>query len=372
MTLFAAIDANGETRFIGDVARGAACGCFCAECNSPVVAKQGNDHVWHFAHEASQERPQCLPGSVNLLRRLAIEKLLESDTLVMPECKKTFAAEVMQSPVEEVARWTLPRGLVVEREPLAAVNKPVARYRVEGRPDCLIGLWVQIGDTAPDEGVGHCDGELIYRCPVPGKGEITTEASAAAFLREKSGWHWLKLPDPSGEQAQAQERLRARVSELQADQRFKLQSLRDLHSRRDSVAAWRRGPGYDRSLEFTEDALADQPEPPPAPAPSWAVLKKKNSSAFAFQMRNSGEFWIVIQAADHPGYYVIPGEGLWDGWDEALPQSVGHADLAKGAYVGEGNINVGIELIRRLGVSASRTDSDVGQICAFTGWKESS
>lgn len=368
MSLFAAVDAQGNTRYIGEVARGAACGCFCSECKSPVVAKHGTDHAWHFAHEASQERPQCLPGSVNLLRRLAVETLLESDTLVMPECRQVFTATVHFSSVEEVACWTLPVGRIAQRDIQAAVTKPVARYSLEGRPDCTIGLWVQIGDLNLEIG-GDYDGELVYHCPAPSKGEITTQDSAVAFLQKHSRWRWQKLPDISGARRQAQERLQGRVESLQAEPAERLRRLRELHRLRNGLEPVQQRSSSTNSPEYGEESHASLLEQAPAPRPEWADFRKKNSSFFAFQLHTSREFWIVMQAADHPGYYVVPGAGLWDGWDEALPRSFGQADLLKGAYSGDGSINDGIQMMRNLGVAASRTDSDVGLICAFTGWK---
>ena len=73
-----------------------------------------------------------------------------------------------------------------------------------------------------------------------------------------------------------------------------------------------------------------------------------------------------MESADQSGYYIVPGTG-W--WDEALPPSVGRADLEKGAYVSDKSINHGIQLVRNFGVTARRVDSDVGRIFAFTGWK---
>ena len=46
--LFAAIDATGELCFVDEVPRGAACGCYCPECASPAVAKQGDSKAWHL------------------------------------------------------------------------------------------------------------------------------------------------------------------------------------------------------------------------------------------------------------------------------------------------------------------------------------
>ena len=83
-----AFDASGAIRFVGDVLRGAACGCFCPMCKSPLVAKQGKENEWHFSHEASQERPECEAGAENLARSLGIEfarELAERRSLVLPE-----------------------------------------------------------------------------------------------------------------------------------------------------------------------------------------------------------------------------------------------------------------------------------------------
>ena len=166
MSLFAAIDSVGQTRYIGEVVRGAACACFCAECKSPLAARQGSDHVWHFAHEASQERPQCLPGSVNLLRRLAIQRLLACTSLTLPECKQVVAADGRYAGIHETAAWTLPACRLAETDALAAFNQPVARLNPVGMPDCSIGLWVRIGDLSGQTDAAF-DGAVVYRCPAP-------------------------------------------------------------------------------------------------------------------------------------------------------------------------------------------------------------
>ena len=372
MSLFAALDINGTTRYIGEVIRGAACGCFCAECKSPVVAKQGKDHVWHFAHEASQERPQCLPGSINLLRRLAMQRLLALDMLAMPECK-AVVRDMQNAGIQEVATWKLPAGLIFQRDVQAATNKPVALLTPMGMPNCTIGLWVHIGEMLLDND-DHFNGTLVYQCPVPGKGEITTLAIAEDFLQRHGRWHWHKMPDVFGKLENAQQNVQARAAAHQTELLAKLQRLKNLHQERHSergdhryqqfrvpASSWLSDGGAGFSMPLQQAA--------PVLLPKWAALKKKNTSFFVFQMRDASEFWIVMEAADHPGYYIVPGTGWWDGWDEALPPSVGRADLEKGAYVSDKSINYGIQLMRNFGVTASRIDSDVGLICAFTGWK---
>ena len=82
--IFAGLDAQGITRFVADVPGGAACGCHCAACGAALVAKRGDVKIWHFAHEASQERPECFAGAVNLLRRLAAQDLAIRSPVVAP------------------------------------------------------------------------------------------------------------------------------------------------------------------------------------------------------------------------------------------------------------------------------------------------
>jgi len=53
---FAVVKANGELVDVHDVLRGKACACVCPGCLAPVVAKQGEVNVWHFAHEAEPNR----------------------------------------------------------------------------------------------------------------------------------------------------------------------------------------------------------------------------------------------------------------------------------------------------------------------------
>jgi len=46
---------TGERKNISDVPSGAACGCICAECGTPLIAKKGSEREHHFAHESNIE-----------------------------------------------------------------------------------------------------------------------------------------------------------------------------------------------------------------------------------------------------------------------------------------------------------------------------
>lgn len=48
-------NANGDDCFIEEVERGLACNCFCVECGTPVIARQGPVNEWSFAHHHTTE-----------------------------------------------------------------------------------------------------------------------------------------------------------------------------------------------------------------------------------------------------------------------------------------------------------------------------
>lgn len=43
---------TGELVDVGSVARGSRCGCICPSCRTPLVARQGDEVEWHFAHRS--------------------------------------------------------------------------------------------------------------------------------------------------------------------------------------------------------------------------------------------------------------------------------------------------------------------------------
>lgn len=104
--LFAALDAQGQIRFVGDVARGAACDCFCPACRIPLVARLGAINAWHFAHVAGQERPDCVVGAINLLRRLGVEYLNQLARLDLPVYRE-LVVEGSSRRLSETVQWTV-------------------------------------------------------------------------------------------------------------------------------------------------------------------------------------------------------------------------------------------------------------------------
>lgn len=62
----------------------------------------------------------------------------------------------------------------------------------------------------------------------------------------------------------------------------------------------------------------------------WAP-NRKPGTAFLFYRFSSGEAWVLYSLTDG-AFAITPWPAAVEGWDEALPSSVGVADLALGIY----------------------------------------
>lgn len=79
-----AIDAAGGFRDVADVPRGLECGCFCADCKGPLVAKKGDVRAHHFAHHDRRECRHALEAS--LFGMLMTQVRMADANLMVPPC----------------------------------------------------------------------------------------------------------------------------------------------------------------------------------------------------------------------------------------------------------------------------------------------
>jgi hypothetical protein len=66
----------------GDIPRGLACDCVCPQCRAPLVAKQGEQLVYHFAHAALSAT--CQGAVETAIHRMAKQIVLGSTGIVAP------------------------------------------------------------------------------------------------------------------------------------------------------------------------------------------------------------------------------------------------------------------------------------------------
>jgi hypothetical protein len=100
------------------------------------------------------------------------------------------------------------------------------------------------------------------------------------------------------------------------------------------------------------------------PLPFWATLKKTNTSFFAYGM-TGGNCWVLMQSATHSGCFIAPAPINFEGWDEALPPSLGRANLARGVYESDRDINSLVSWFASRNSKSSRIDSDARAIQHF-------
>jgi hypothetical protein len=111
-----AVDAQGHWRDVDAVPRGKACGCFCPDCQGPLIARQGDVLVHHFAHDDRRECRHALEAS---LYGMAINLLTEP------------GAVLLLPPADPIAEFTDSLGLTPEEQAILRTS-PAASVSPSG------------------------------------------------------------------------------------------------------------------------------------------------------------------------------------------------------------------------------------------------
>lgn len=90
MSMFVALDSNGQLINIKSVQRGLACNCTCACCGEAVVARKGFYRQHHFAHHSNKE--SCIIQRESLLHLYAKQVIREHLGLQLPPMPGTTPA----------------------------------------------------------------------------------------------------------------------------------------------------------------------------------------------------------------------------------------------------------------------------------------
>lgn len=333
-SIFAAVDIDGNTRFVGDVPSGRACACFCPSCSSPLEAKKGEVNTWHFAHVANQERPECHVGALNLLRRLVIKTLVSNpvrqyrhqatitDSLPFDTGRQKYSRTIESS-------LTLAQGTSItwvdysDARKLPPRNQPVGSAPLSngGTLQIFVDVHNEIPGTnlmleAPDQEDSF---QLVVWCPEPVKGALTSEVSAETFLQRNLRTVWIRFPDLDGRRAAALEEVNglaaaetARLEEEKARRSVVQRSLFGTTSDEDAFAQLR-GLASAPAGRSTEKYKGTKEW-------SWAPDLKPHASIFLYTLRN-GDAWAAYETTAG-NFRVLPWPNRWDGWDEFFPPSV--------------------------------------------------
>lgn len=338
-TLFVASDAQGMTRFIGDVPRGAACGCYCPVCNAALVAKQGHELNWHFAHEAGTERPECRAGAMNLLRRLALQELNRRGLLLLPDYSVTNPVGG-RGPIV----WTAhPAGELQVLE-VRGAEAPVASLPLREGGSALV--FVCIDRETPPATYGPDQAVLVAWCPYPADGEIRTEAQARKFVNATIRLRWAALPDFGGRVAAAEAEARAFMERLQRER------AQQAGARWGAVRRALHVPPLPvEALDQLPSTSA--PASTPAVAPEWAPGLVAGTSIH-YRAMDDGSQWVCYQCGANE-WRLRPVPGAHEGWDESFPPTIAVAEGGEWLRV----VDFGkLLMLFNAHATASRIDSD--------------
>lgn len=74
---------DGRMVSVAEVGRGKNCGCICAECLAPLVARKGAKKTHHFAHKSGA---LCVGGFMTAVHRMAQQIVLDHKVILFPGC----------------------------------------------------------------------------------------------------------------------------------------------------------------------------------------------------------------------------------------------------------------------------------------------
>lgn len=341
--LFAAIDGAGAIRFAREVQRGAACGCHCPECSSPVVAKQGDVRTWHFAHEGGQERPECEVGASNLLRRLAAE-LLRREGVVVPQYREQIGGRVI----------TLESGLSTGWEWNASPGRRdwVARSQLVDGSDIELYVEVAQPEATPDRADSA---RLSFVLVLPPLDELQSRTATEHYIRTAGSTLWRRHPDPAGvldaaraeyrEQAATEARQERIRRDAEAATRVQAAAQRDAE-----VAAARQA---EEEVRRAEHAAAQSRQTAAAASFLACTPRRATRSSLIFYELRNGTSWLFYSLEDGGGALLQWPKG--QAKELKLPPDVGEMDLDLGVYR---TTSLKATLFLNPQAKAVRTDSD--------------
>jgi len=337
--LFAAIGPDEEVKFVGDVPRGAGCLCRCLVCHSPLVAKQGDEREWHFAHEGRQERPECLVGAVNLLHRLAVEYLMSGADLTLPRYSQRVHARSSVRNHSEVVSWAAQLTGPLAWLDAKSKDAAIARGRLDNGID--VAIHVHISEKEPTvypAGPG-AGASLVFWCTVPVQSDLRKRIYVEQHFRRCARFIWAHQPDVFGLVEKARDRLQALADREDAQARS-----RDQDGVLDTGLQWSAATARLRSSLQQAAWGRAEPQGPAAAQPTvprhtsdsapveyaWAPDRKANSG-FIFYRLKDGSAWVFYTLRDG-GHAITPWPHPSEDWDLMLPSQVGMPDRERMIY----------------------------------------
>lgn len=191
-----AIDNEGRVRSVDEVRRGLGCNCHCPVCSAPVMARQGSQRQWHFAHATGAD---CHSAGESALHLAAKQVIRDTGGVLLPGSEITETVRL-----DDGREGTGQHILAPAWIDFASVAEEVSvgSYRIDlvGEADGLkVGIEIAVTHFVDD------DKESALREMALPTMEIVLDASCDtlwdwpalehAVLHQPANRHWLQLPD---------------------------------------------------------------------------------------------------------------------------------------------------------------------------------
>jgi hypothetical protein len=202
----------------GEVPRGRACDCVCPGCEHPVLARQGTEREWHFAHTRGQA---CAEGYGVSIHELAKQLIRERKELLLP------ALEAVVSGSDVTGRFLEERELLFDGKTVVLDECRTRQARDEVTADVsgtLKGREILVEVTVfhrlmpekrrrlVDTGLASFQIDLGAFKTV----QATRQRLENAIFREPGNRSWIHHPRLEAAKARLQLKLDARLAEARA------------------------------------------------------------------------------------------------------------------------------------------------------------
>lgn len=189
MSMFVALDQNGQLINIDGALRGLACNCTCACCGEPVVARKGLIREHHFSHQSNKK--SCFIQRESLLHLYAKQVIRTKLGLQMPPMPSTQPASD-----DQTSWWDFER--VDEEVPQQGFQPDLVAHLRDGSQLFIeIAVTSFIGEEKLEriKAVGIKTVEIDLRQLLFSKLPIPSEEATAHILNQTHNKLWI-YPEP--------------------------------------------------------------------------------------------------------------------------------------------------------------------------------
>jgi hypothetical protein len=189
MSMFVALDTDGQLITIENAIRGLACNCSCVSCGEPVVARKGLIREHHFSHHSNKE--SCFIQRESLLHLYAKQVIRTHLGLQLPQMPGTWPESE-----DQTSWWDFER--VDEEVPQPGFQPDLVAHLRDGSQLFIeIAVTSFIGEEKLDriKNVGIDTVEIDLRELLYSKLPIPSEEVTANILKQTHNKSWI-YPEP--------------------------------------------------------------------------------------------------------------------------------------------------------------------------------